>query len=119
MKQFSTITPERLRELAFAATYRTSLFGGDANVIPHETLAGFQRFGQAVYDDMKDGTDVQDIMLERFHELAVEHAGFQPYDMYAAPGGIIDQMKLLSSSSQELFYTRLAYQIAAELKREV
>ena len=117
MKEFSTITSDRLRELVFAAGYKTSYPEGNPAVITDETLSGYARFGQAVADDLKAGTDVENIMLERFSELAKDKGGFQPYDMFADPSGTVDTMKLIASGAQELLYVRIAYQIAEELKK--
>lgn len=118
MKDFSSLTPDRLRELAFAANYSTSHFGGEGISIPDVTLAGFQRYGQAVYEEMQNGAWISFTPISRLCKLAAEHSGFRPYDANAAGIGDYDHHKVVVSSAQEGFYYRFAIRISLELEKE-
>lgn len=102
---------EDLVELAIRAGYNNDMpFKGEA-IVDTKMQLNLVRFYIVIAEDLAR-TPIENIMLERFVEIATKHCGHKDSASYVSGGDLRGMMK---ASAMEVFYTRFAYQIARAL----
>lgn len=112
-----SVSPKRIMELAIKAGHKCDIEGSkNPQHITEQQELNYLKFFAAISAALQEVAYKIDYLgLEDIRNIAIEHAGYKPYDMFADPSGIVNMEKLVNSETLGVFYTRFAYQIAAEL----
>lgn len=95
----------RLQELAGLAAANLPLAQFDQRF--HRM--NLKTFAVVLIEDLAEAKSIENVMLDRIVEIAVRHCGHKEVD---ATSDVNDMLRI---SSQEVFWTRYAYRIAAEI----
>lgn len=112
-----SVSPARIMEMAIKAGHKCDIEGSKnpKHITERQQLA-YLKFFAAISAALQEvAYKIDHLDLEQIRNIAISEANYNPYDMFKDPTGIVNVEKMVASENEGLFYTRFAYQIAAEL----